>query len=196
LIGGLRYTSDDYNAWFYRTVPAGAVGAFPILGGPAFSAPSLASDDNNVSYRVGLQYDITPDVMAYATYTTGYKGSALNMLNNLSQVLVSSGAYKLQPEKASNAEVGIRSAFFDRKLTLNLTGYYEEVREFQAQTFDSVLNTFALANAGKLRTDGVEGEAVFAPNRQLSFSGNLAYTATRVDGLVIGCYPGQTAAQG
>jgi iron complex outermembrane receptor protein len=196
LIGGLRYTNDDYNAWFFRTVPTGAVGAFPILGGPAFNAPSLTANDNNVSYRGGLQFDFAPDVMGYATYTTGYKGSALNMLNNLSQALVSSGAYKLRPEKASNAEVGLRSAFFDRKLSLNVTGYYEEVRDFQAQTFDNVLNTFALENAGKLRADGAELETVFAPNRQLSFSGNVAYTRTRIEGLIIGCYPGQSAAQG
>src|SRR3546814_11557706 len=63
---------------FDRTILPGAVAAMPSLGGPAYVAPTLKATDTDLSYKLGLQYQATPDVMAYFTYTRGYKGPAIN----------------------------------------------------------------------------------------------------------------------
>src|SRR3546814_10854368 len=76
---------------FDRTILPGAVAAMPSLGGPAYVAPTLKATDTDLSYKLGLQYQATPDVMAYFTYTRGYKGPALNLLNNLGAVTVDAG---------------------------------------------------------------------------------------------------------
>src|SRR3546814_10375802 len=74
----------------------------PSLGGPAYVAPTLKATDTDLSYKLGLQYQATPDVMAYFTYTRGYKGPALNLLNNLGAVTVDAGLAVLKPEIARN----------------------------------------------------------------------------------------------
>jgi len=196
LIGGLRYTNEELKARFRRTIPTGAIGAVPGLGGPALNAPNLQAKDDDVSYKAGAQYKVDDDVMVYGTYSRGYKGQAINLLNNLSAATVASGQYVLRPETVQNYEVGVRSTLFDRRVTLNLTVFQTEIRNFQAQTFDAATTSFALSNAGKLRSRGAELETQYSPIRALQFSGNLAYADTRVEDFSPACYPGQTAALG
>ena len=196
LIGGFRLTADQEVAFFDRTILPGAVAAMPSLGGPAYVSPTLKATDTDFGFKLGAQYQFSPDIMGYFTFTRGYKGPALNLLNNLTAATVSSGLAVLKPEIARNWEGGIRTTLFDRLLTFNVTGFYETFNDFQAQTYNALLTTFALTNAGKLTTKGAEVEAIIRAGRGLTLSGNLAYSDTNVRGLVIGCYPGQTAAQG
>lgn len=196
LIGGFRLTSEQAVAHFDRTILPGAIAAMPSLGGPAYVSPTLKATDTDLSYKLGVQYQASPDVMAYATYTRGYKGPALNLLNNLTAPTVNAGLAVLRPEIARNWEAGLRTTLFDRMLTLNVTGFYETFTDFQAQTYSAILTSFQLTNAGKLITKGAEVEAILRPVDGLNLSGNLAFTDTEVRGLVVSCYPGQTAAQG
>lgn len=197
LIGGARYTTENIDARFTRTIYPGAVSHAPQLGGPAYTAPTLGVDDEtDLSYRLGAQYSFTPDRMAYLTFTRGYKGPAVNLLNNLSAAIVNSGEAVLDPEIARNWELGLRTTLLDRMLTFNATVFHTQFDDFQAQTFNALLNSFTLDNAGQLITKGVEMEAVLAPTRDLSLSLNVAYTDTEVKNYITGCYPGQTAAQG
>jgi iron complex outermembrane receptor protein len=195
LIGGFRLTTESADANFARTVMTGASGAAPNTGG-AYTTPKLHVANTDFSYKAGAEYKISPDVMAYLTYTRGYKGPAVNLLNNLSASVVNSGQAILKPEIARNLELGLRTQMFDRKLTLNITGFHETFTNFQAQTFNAILSTFTLANAGKLTTNGAEVEAILHPATGLNLSANVAYTDTKVQGFVIACYPGQTVALG
>ncbi|ODT87886.1 TonB-dependent receptor [Phenylobacterium sp. SCN 70-31] len=196
LIGGLRYTNEKLKARFLRTIPAGGLGAVPGLGGPAFDAPNLTAKDDDISYKAGAQYKVDDDLMLYATYSRGYKGQAINLLNNLSAAVVNSGRHVLQPEKVHNYEMGLRSTPFDRRVTFNLTAFHTEFRNFQAQTYDALTTSFALSNAGKLRSRGVELESQYSPVRALQLSANVAYADTRVENFAPACYPGQTLALG
>lgn len=196
LIGGFRLTSEQAVAHLNRSILPGALAAMPSLGGPAYVSPTLKATDTDFSYKLGAQYQVSPDVMSYFTYTRGYKGPALNLLNNLTAATVNSGLAVLKPEIAQNWEAGVRTTLFDRMLTLNVTGFYETFTDFQAQTYSAVLTSFQLTNAGKLITQGAEVEAILRPVDGLTLTGNLAYTDTEVRGLVLSCYAGQTAAQG
>ncbi len=196
LIGGLRYTNERLDARFQRILTPGAIGGVPGLGGPALNAPNLPAKDDDLSYKLGAQYKFDSNVMVYGTYSRGYKGQAINLLNNLSAATVNSGQYVLSPETVRNYEIGLRSTPFERKLTFNLTFFHTEFENFQAQTFDATTTSFALANAGKLRSRGGELETQYSPIRALQFSGNVAYADTRVEDFSPACYPGQTAALG
>lgn len=194
LIGGFRLTTESAQADFARSIIHGASAASPLSGG-AYVAPDLRSTHTDFSYKAGAQYKLTPNAMAYLTYTRGYKGPAVNLLNNLTAATVNAGLAILKPEIAHNLEGGLRTQFFNRKLTLNLTGFHETFTNFQAQTYNTLLSTFALTNAGKLTSNGAEIEAILHPADGLNLSGNLAYTDTSIEGLVVACYAGQTAAQ-
>ncbi|MGH6997636.1 MAG: TonB-dependent receptor, partial [Phenylobacterium sp.] len=196
LIGGLRYTNEELKARFQRTIPTGALAPVPGLGGPALNAPNLHAKDDDVSGKLGVQYKFNSDVMAYATYSRGYKGQAINLLNNLSAATVNSGRYLLAPETVNNYEVGLRTTPFERRVIFNITLFQTEIENFQAQTYDAATNSFALSNAGQLRSRGVELETQYRPNQAFQFSGNVAYADTRIEDFAPACYPGQTAALG
>lgn len=196
LIAGFRYTSENATANFNRSVLAGANGPATGLGGPVYVSPALHFSNDDFSYKLGADYKFSRDVMAYVTYTRGYKGPAINLLNNLTAAIVDAGQAILKPEIARNLEFGLRTQMLDRKLTLNVTGFHETFTNFQAQTFNALLNTFTLANAGRLTANGVEVEAIARAAPGLNLSANVAYTDTKVEGFVIGCYPGQTLALG
>src|SRR3546814_2810425 len=101
--------------------------------------------------------------MAYFTYTRGYKVPALNLLNNLTAVTVDAGLAVLKPEIARNWEGGIRTTLYDRMLTLNVTGSYETITDFQAQTYCAILTSFQLPNSAKLIPPGAKVEAIRRP---------------------------------
>lgn len=193
LIGGLRYTVEDQHAYFIRSVMPGAVAATPIsVAGPPLVAQGLGSYEKKLSDHFAIQYEITPDIMAYASYSRGYKGAALNLLNFLSATQVSSGAYLVPPEIPTDYEAGVRTSFFQHRLQVNATVFDETFKGFQATAYDSVSNSNTLVSAGELRSRGAELEALATPMRGLNLSANIAYTDASFTNFPNGpCYPGQ-----
>lgn len=198
LIAGGRYTTEEMSAYFRRKVLPGALAAAPasVAGGPLV-AEGLASDESKVSTRLGVQYDIAPDLMVYASYSRGFKGAALNLLNFLTAAQVSSGGYLVPPEIPTAYEAGMRAAFLDRRLQVNATVFSQTFKGFQATAYDALTQSNTLTSAGELRSRGFELEALAAPVRGLSLSANLAYTdATFTDFPNAPCYAGQLLVAG
>ncbi len=175
LILGARYTHEKLDGRFQRINLPGAAGPAPT-NGPPVNMPDIGSKDDAISYRVGAQYDVTGDVMAFATYSRGYKGAAINLLNNLSAGLVASGRHIVPPEIPTSLEAGVRTAWLDRRLTVNLTAFHTTFENFQATAFDAALNATTLVSAGELRSRGFELEVAASPVRDLNLFGNVAYT--------------------
>ena len=203
-IAGLRYTHDQLNGFHIRTTPVpGAsnavfdqgvyneyirqigIGATPAV---AQAAAVLASNgqpfrqkttNNNFSGKAGLQFDISDDVMAYATYSRGYKGPGLNIFFNLN----ANGTPPLSAETADSYEGGLKTSMLDGQLTLNLAGYYAKYKNFQANNPDFVLGqrVTRFTNAGTVSTRGFEMDLLYRPSDDFTLSGGVAYTDAKVD---------------
>lgn len=136
--------------------------------------------DTKLSYDFTASYKIAEDVLAYGTYARAIKSGGLN-LNGVP--LDTAGRPQLEvaevaPEKVDHFEVGLKTQFWNRRATLNLTGFWTTIRDYQAVVNNgqnSVLRGY-LANADKVRTRGVEAEFSVRPSARLNgyFSG--AYT--------------------
>jgi iron complex outermembrane recepter protein len=135
--------------------------------------------NNNLSGKVGLQFDISDDVMAYATYSRGYKGPGLNIFFNLN----SNGTPPLDDETGDSYEGGLKTSMLDGRLTLNLAGYYAKYKNFQANNPDFVLGqrVTRFTNAGSVSTRGFELDMLFRPSDDFTLSGGVAYTDAKVD---------------
>lgn len=164
--GGIRYTHD--KRW--------GVSVTSNYGtpNPSTSIPfnyDVTVKDDNVSYLLSAAYKITPDVMAYASYSTGYKGSGLN-LNSA----VSAGTpLVLDPEKVRNWEAGIKSELFDHRLVLNLAAFWTNLSGLQANIVPTNGNRSYLANVGDVRSRGIEAEANFQITPEFSLNTNGSY---------------------
>jgi len=198
LIGGLRYTIDDQQAFFDRFKLPGALTTMPLsVAGPALTANDLSSNEQKSTVHAAIQYEFSPDLMVYASYSRGFKGAALNLLNFLSAAQVASGGYLVAPEIPTDYEVGFHATLLERRLQVNGTLFDETFKNFQATAYDATANATTLVNAGELRSRGAELETLATPMRGLNLSANLAYTDAAFTNFPDApCYPGQTTAAG
>lgn len=156
------------------------------------------ASDTAGTYKASARYQFTPDVSAFVTYATGYKGQTYDLTTGFNANRAAAGP--IRPERSRDKEVGIRSQFLDRRLTLNATYFDTNYKNLQAQTIETLADgtsNFRLTNVGKLNTKGMEFEA----SGRVSDDFNLAGAVTHLDAKyvtfpVAQCYPLQTAAQG
>lgn len=157
-----------------------------------------SDSESTTTGKIGLQYRVTPDFMAFATYSTGYKGQAYDLVSSFNSTVAAN--MPVPSETAKNREVGFKSSYFDKRMVLNVTAFQAEYRGFQVSNTSVLLDgTFltALASVGQLRSRGIEGDVLVRPNSNLNLVGAFAYTEAEVREYPNGpCYPGQTAAQG
>ena len=195
---GLRYTDEDSRAYFLRSLYPGASAPAPSsIGGPPLVAPALSSHDAKISDRISLDYHLTPEVMTYVSWSRGFKGAGLNLLNFVTAAQIASGPYRVAPETSASFETGLRGAFLRGGLDLDLTLFNETFHGFQTTAFDAALNSNILTSAGALRSRGVEIESEAHLARELSLNGSLAYTdAAYTNFSGAPCYPGERLAAG
>ena len=177
LTGGARYTHDYIRVGVLLTNPAAALALYPALD------YEKSTTENNISYRVGLDYDIAPDVLAYATYTRGYKAPAFDAFSGT----------RVAPEIPKSIELGLKSTLFDRRLRLNVALFDTTFENFQTQAqIQGSAAGFMLLNAGQLKSRGVEVEFTALPFEGLTINGGVTYNDTKyVDLPGIPCYYGQ-----
>ncbi|MGN6819076.1 MAG: TonB-dependent receptor [Sphingomonas sp.] len=137
----------------------------------------------NVSGDLTLSYDFSPEIHAYATYARSFKSGGINLsglpLDASNKPILSAAAVK--PEKVNHFELGLKTQFFDRKLTLNLAGFWTEVGDYQATVTNGQLGVIRgyLANVAKVRVRGVEFDSSYRPSARFSLYVNGAFTDAR-----------------
>ena len=174
LVGGVRSVWDSLSYYLDRdsTHPT-AITAIQ----PSFAA-SGSETKNGFAGRTGLQYDINPLMMAYVTYSHGYKGPAYNVFFNMAAAETA----PLNPETSNSYEVGLKGRFFDQRLQADLSAFRTDFSNYQANSTFTVLGAIVtnLVNAGSVRTQGVEGDFTAKPISGLTLDLNLLYDEATV----------------
>ncbi|MGH6780949.1 MAG: TonB-dependent receptor, partial [Sphingomonadaceae bacterium] len=186
LIAGARLTHDELDLRYRREARPGAL----LLPGAVTVALTQQLEETNVSWRLGAQYDFSPDVMAYATVSRGYKGPGFSGLTVTSPTADQS----VRPEIPTNYELGLRSTLMDHRVLVNATIFRTDFKDFQAQVADLSSPTYAtrITNAGNLRTQGVELTLGYRPTEELTLSGGATWLDAKYrDFPGVQCYFGQ-----
>ena len=172
---GLRVLRDDLSYDFGRVSTSG-VAVTGIRPGYA-STGSTAS--NGYGDRIGLQYDLSPDLHGYFTYSRGYKGPAYNVFFNMQNTDSSA----LKPETNNSYELGLKSQFLHHRVTANLAAFIEDFSNYQANFLDTVAGgtVTRLINAGSVSSKGLEADLSARPLHGLTLGLNAAYTYAVVD---------------
>lgn len=178
LTAGTRYTHDEIGYSLDLTNPAALL---PLYGPDTHFKRRLTN--NNLSYRFGIDYKIAPDVLAYATYSRGYKGPTFDQISGTT----------VNPEIPKSIELGIKSTLLDRRLRLNVALFDTTFDGYQTQAQkQGTAAGFMTLNAGQLKTRGVEAEFTALPFEGLTISGGTTYNHTEYKDLSgIPCYYGQ-----
>ena len=141
---------------------------FVTLGTPN----NLTTDqysNTNFSWRVGVDYQVTPETLLYGFYGWGYKGPGFsNSSSGRGQRLA------VNPEISKGGEIGIKSALFDHKLTVSISAFYTRFTDLQVQAFVDSLQTVVLSNAATVTTKGVDASIQLRPTRGLTLSASAS----------------------
>jgi iron complex outermembrane receptor protein len=113
---------------------------------------------------------VNPDIMVYAMAAKGFRPGGANNVPGLASALL---AY--EPDSLWNYEAGVKSQWFERRLTLNAAAYQIDWNNLQI-TATSANGAFSyLTNAGKARIRGLEVEAVARPIEGLTLNATAAF---------------------
>jgi iron complex outermembrane recepter protein len=169
LIAGARYSRDKKKRFGYTVVAPGlTVAPSPLPPGSSYTNDQSWSRFN---WKVGFDYDFTENAKFYGTVSTGYRAGGFN---NSSDV-----AYN--PEDITAYELGLKTDLLDRKLRLNLAGFYYDYKDLQV-TAPRELNGRIQAftqNAASAKIWGLELEAIARPSRNLSVDLAFGYLNTK-----------------
>jgi iron complex outermembrane receptor protein len=191
LLTGLRFTSEELDYGFERITNPN--GAFPF--NPPIQFDGSTSDDA-VSGLIGLQY-FAGDNMFYATWSRGYKGQAVNVVNGISQVEVDNGFEIADPEVPTNIEIGARTEWLDGRLFVDATLFDTEFDDYQVSVFDPDTNTSGLRNAATLKSTGLELSFSALLTDNLTVNGAATFMDAKFDSFANApCYPFQGVAGG
>jgi iron complex outermembrane recepter protein len=160
LTGGFRHT------WEERTIES--TGELDVLNGPsglpATPVPQRTTRIDRPTWRIALDHRISPELLAYVSYNRGFKSGGFNANAPTDP--------PYSPETLDAYEVGLKSDLLDRRLRLNVAGYYYDYTDIQIARF--VGGATIIYNGGDARTYGLDVDFEYQPIPALTLSGGIA----------------------
>lgn len=144
-----------------------------IFNGATFNTATF----EKVTWRVGLDYQVTDDNLLYASASTGFSSGGFNGSQNAAAL----GRQTFNPQTVTAFEIGSKNRFANNTVQLNLSAFYNRYSGLQEQRQIPVGNTTLsiIENSGKARSYGAELEAVWQPVDALTFNASFAYLNAR-----------------
>jgi outer membrane receptor protein involved in Fe transport len=175
-------------------VPAGLIPtlapAIPILKSFQFQPAMLElpnsvedsdSEDSKATWSMRLAYELNDNINLFASAATGFKATSWNLSRDTKPFVADQTAIEAAgigrvnqrytgrfaaPEEATVYELGMKSRFENG--AFNVTIFDQTINNFQSSIF--VGTGFALANAGKQSTKGIEFDSVYNPTENWSLT--------------------------
>ncbi|HVY33769.1 MAG TPA: TonB-dependent receptor [Caulobacteraceae bacterium] len=175
-VGG-RYSWDEKTFNDTQRVVTLLGGFSPALGravtaGFAVTAPPTyfnKADFHNLSGRAVADYKVTKDILAYASFSQGFKSGGFNAFGLTPA---------FQPETIDAYETGLKTQFWDRRLRINGDVFFYNYNNLQVR-LPVPTGGVNIQNAASAQVKGAELETAFTPLTGLNFGLNVSYLDTR-----------------
>lgn len=163
LTAGARYFKYTKDIVGETLVPS-------ILVGAVVTPPThVDSEEKGWVFRFNGSYKITSDIMVYAEASQGYRPGGANQVLGLPGNLTPYASDQLW-----NYEVGVKTAFWDRRATFNADIFQIDWSDMQVRILTPNGAFSYIGNAGKARIRGLEAEGAVNPISGLSITGNFS----------------------
>jgi iron complex outermembrane receptor protein len=213
LAAGVRYTNEKrrfdattFAEAFTPFVPAGVPLGTPLYltGTPLHS--------KNYSPEFTVTWTATDDVTLFGSWKKAYKSGSYNIITPVNpagiptlvngQYVGNSAQNSYGDEKIQGFEIGLKTRFFDRQLTFNLTGYHYKASDLQVGTVEPAVNGLPVLNtlnAASAKIYGIEADFHYRPEQipGLEFFGAVNWNHARFTSFPNApCLGGDTYAEG
>jgi iron complex outermembrane receptor protein len=140
--------------------------------------PTMTGEDDSddVSWRFDLQRAVTDDIMLYGSVATGYKSGGF-----VTSTPSAEGPDRFEPEYLTALEMGGKTQWLDRRLTLNASAFYYDFEDMQVSTtnFANGRVTVEVDNAAKAELYGLDVEVDFHASDGFSVSAAAVWLPKR-----------------
>lgn len=160
-------------------IPIGPQGCFTLdaNGFPGIYRNALKED--NVSWRAGLDYKISPNFLIYANVSRGYKAGSYPTISASRQEQY----FPVTQESVTSYESGLKFTSPDRLFNINAAAFYYDYKDKQVRGKfnDPVFGILtALVNVPESRLYGFELEGGIRPISGLRLNGSLTYINSKI----------------
>ncbi|MDT9013099.1 TonB-dependent receptor [Novosphingobium sp. APW14] len=150
------------------------------------------SRDGKWTWTARLAWELSDTINTYVSYATGFKASSFNLSRDsrplasdlpalrtagLALPNLTTGSRYAGPENAKVFELGIKANW--GMASANLTLFKQTITGFQSNVFTGT--GFALANAGKQSTSGIEFDGTIKATKALSLNVAMVYLDPKYD---------------
>jgi len=187
---GDRYTRESKDSKFDTLSVAPNLTAF-------FAAMHFTTQQefSHASPQASLTWRPARDFMAYAAYKTGF------LSGGFAHAQIPTPASRVQDflfgaETVRGGEVGTKLAVLEGRLHLDVVSYYYDYDGLQVSTFQPASLTFAVQNAGKSQSRGIELRGLWQVTSRVSLNTAVTHGATRYTRYIGACLPDATFATG
>lgn len=163
ITAGFRYSQDDFKS---VGLPFPYVGVTPRI---------VETDEDRVTGRVNLQWDVLENSMIYGGWSSGWKPGTSNLtFGGLTSQIVGSTIVDAY-------EVGMKNVFFGGRLQMNIAAYYYDFEGVQFFNEDVVPGRGAVDTLPKTTVKGIDLEisALLTDNLRLDL--NYSYNDGKID---------------
>jgi iron complex outermembrane receptor protein len=160
LEAGLRYT-DEQKDLFYEQLPTkvsiGLINSFVV----SIPATTDDYDEGKFSGDISLSYAFAPDHVGYVKFSHGFKAGGFQADVISPPPTTPPETLSFKPEYVDNYEIGYKSLWLDKRLSLNLTAFYLDFEDKQERVNTGI--SFVISNAASVTSYGSEIELQFSP---------------------------------
>lgn len=135
--------------------------------------------EDNVSWRVGLDYRASDELLLYGNVSKGYKAGSFPTASPASFV----GLQPVTQESVMAYEIGLKSELLDRRLMINAAGFIYDYKDKQVQgtIADPVWGALPqLRNIPKSKVKGAELEVNASPVPGLTLNAAVTYLDSEI----------------
>ena len=169
IFGGARYTVDEKS--IDATGQSNAPGTF--FTNTNYTGARATNDWGAATWRLGVDYHFTPDIMVYGSVSRGFKSGGYQETPGDAVEAVT----PYDPEFITNYEMGLRGQFFDGAVTWNTSIYLADYTDLQVRVPTGT--GFTTSNAGKARIQGLETEVNLDMGGGFELNASYAFTHAR-----------------
>jgi iron complex outermembrane recepter protein len=173
LRGGLRFTHDKGSQSGFTS---DIFGVDDVFIANLIPLSNLSYSTDNISGKVGVDYKFEGGNLTYLSVSRGYRAPSFNAQAFFQPAELSVS----KPETVTSYEAGFKSQFWDRKITLNLAGFYYDYRNMQVINSDPGTAAQTLQNIDKSNIYGAEAELRVRLSNRFALNAGLGLVSAKV----------------